>query len=234
MKEDKTKSKERADIRKQAEEALKGKTTNLKKLSSGDAQKLIHELDVHQIELEMQNEELRRVQKELEEARNRYSDLYDFAPIGYFTFDKNGSILEVNLTGAKKLGRDRADLINKPFTLYINDKKDAFYLHMRQVFNTETQMTCEIMLVDNSGNLFDAQLESMTIRDSDGNLLCRTAMTDITERKWIEESIQKLNEEFERQMKDRTYKLEKMISELREKNDELEKEIHNLKDGFKC
>ncbi|MFA4956603.1 MAG: PAS domain S-box protein [Candidatus Methanoperedens sp.] len=174
------------DIRKQAEEVLKGKTTDLKKLSSGDVQSLVHELQVHQIELEMQNEELQRAQKELEDARNRYSDLYDFAPIGYFTFNKNGLILEVNLTGAKKLGRERAHLIKKPFSLYIaSDHKEAFYLHLREVFNTEKQMNCELR-VDMDGNQFDALLESMPVHDSDGKLLCRTAMSDNTERKQVE------------------------------------------------
>jgi len=75
MKNDKPKSEERAGIRKQAEKVSEGKTTDLKKLSSGDAQSLVHELEVHQIELEMQNEELQRVQNELEEARNMYSHL---------------------------------------------------------------------------------------------------------------------------------------------------------------
>lgn len=118
------------------------------------------------------NEELRRAQTELEEAHNRYSDLYDFAPISYFTFDKNGLILEVNLTGAKKLGRERANLIKKPFSLYIApDYKDAFYSHLKDVFNTEKQMTCELVLVDMNGNIFDVMLESMPVRDSgDGHL----------------------------------------------------------------
>ncbi len=175
------------EIRKNAEEALKGKTTDLKKLSHGDAQKLVHELEVHQIELEMQNEELRRAQKELEDARNRYSDLYDFAPIGYFTFDKNGLILQVNLVGAKKLGMERANLINKHFSLYIApDHKDPFYSHLRVVFKTETQTTCELRLVDKKGHQFDVKLESMPVRDNDGNLMARTAMSDITERKMAE------------------------------------------------
>lgn len=187
MKNDKPKSEEPTGIRKQAEKVLKGKTTDLKKLSSGDAQSLVHELEIHQIELEMQNEELQRVQNELEKTRNRYSDLYDFAPLGYFTFDRNGLILEVNITGANKLGRERANLIKKPFSLYIApDHKDAFYSHLRQVFNTETQLTCELRLVNIKGHQFDALLEGMPMHDIDDNLLCRTAISDITERKRAE------------------------------------------------
>src|SRR5659263_48950 len=126
---------ESSGLRKLAEDALLGETDEPKELSIRDALSLIHELQVHQIELEMQNEELRRAQKELEDARNRYSNLYDFAPVGYFTFDKNGLILEVNLTGSKKLGSERNSLINKPFSLFISpDSKDVFS-HLRQVFD---------------------------------------------------------------------------------------------------
>jgi PAS domain-containing protein len=109
-------------LRKQAERTLEGRTSDLEKLSTRDIQSLVHELQVHQIELEMQNEELRRAQSEFEDSRNRYSNLYDFAPIGYigyFTFDINGLILEVNLTGANILGVERIFLIKKPFSLYI-------------------------------------------------------------------------------------------------------------------
>ncbi len=150
---------------------------------------MVHELQVQQIELEMQNEELRRAQSELEEARNRYSNLYDFAPIGYFTFDKNGLIIEVNLTGANKLGIERSFLIKKLFSLYIAfSSRDVFYLHLRKVFNTNTRQTCEIKIVDKNKNQFDARLESLLVHENEGNFsLCRTAISDITERKKIEE-----------------------------------------------
>ena len=120
MKKDNRKTKKVPELRKRAEDALQGKTGEQQELSINDARSLIHELQVHQIELEMQNEELRRAQKELEESRDRYSDLYDFAPVGYFSFDKNGLIIEVNLTGAKKLGVERNFLIKKPFSLFIS------------------------------------------------------------------------------------------------------------------
>ncbi len=86
---------EKSEIQcKEAEKMLQEKTKSLQGLSTENVQRLVHELQTHQIELEMQNEELRKAQIELEESRNRYSDLYDFAPISYFTFDKNGLILE--------------------------------------------------------------------------------------------------------------------------------------------
>ena len=94
-------------LRKKAEKILSEKKQVPQKISSGDVEKLIHELQVHQIELEMQNDELRKAQAEIEESRSRYVDLYDFAPVGYFTLDNKGVIGEANLTGASLLGAER-------------------------------------------------------------------------------------------------------------------------------
>jgi len=123
-----------SQLRKLAQDALQGNTEGLQEPIT-DVPSLLHELQVHQIELEMQNEDLRRVQHELEDTRNRYLDLYDFAPIGYFTLDKNGMILEINLTTAKKLGRGRSVLIKTPFSKYIaHDAQDPFYLYLRNSY----------------------------------------------------------------------------------------------------
>ena len=116
-------------------------------MSDKETLQLIHELQVHQIELEMQNEELRTSQSELEESRSKYSDLYDFAPFGYFTFDKNGLILEANLTAAKELGVERSVLVNKPFRAYIvAEDREIFDVHLQKVLKSETRQTCEIRL----------------------------------------------------------------------------------------
>jgi two-component system cell cycle sensor histidine kinase PleC len=180
---------ESSGLRKRAEDALQGKTEELQKPSSRDALSLIHELQVHQIELEMQNEELQRAQKELEKSRDRYSDLYDFAPVSYFSFDKDGLIIEVNLTGAKKLEVERNFLIKKPFSLFISPgSKDVFYLHLREVFSTGIRQTCELKLVDKKEVQFDAHLESLSV-DKENSVHCRTAISDITERKKADETI---------------------------------------------
>ncbi len=181
--------------RKEAEKMLQEKTESLQELSDKDVQHQVHELRTHQIELEMQNEELRKAQIELEEARNKYADLYDFAPIGYFTFDKNGLIMDVNLTGANKLGIERSFLIKTPFSLYIvEDSKDTFYLHLRKVFSSKIRQTCEIKLVGKDGIQFDAQLESLLVQSSEGKSnQCRTAISDITERKLAEALNEALN-----------------------------------------
>ena len=205
------------DLRRRAEEILREKEEYLKELSTQDIQSIIHELRVHQIELEMQNEELRRAQKEIEESRNRYSDLYDFAPIGYFTLDTNGVIIEVNLTGASKLGVERLSLIKVPFSLYITSGNRAtFYLHLRQVFSTGSRQTCELKLVDKSGNQFDARLESLAVQDNKGKTTqCRTAVIDITEQKRAEEELHRAHNELDIRVKERTAELEKVNKALR-------------------
>jgi len=86
-----------------------------------DAPRLLQELQVHQVELEMQNEELRRIREELELSRNKYTELYDFAPVGYFTLDKSGLIRETNLAAAQMLGIERSQLTNRPFIGFIAD-----------------------------------------------------------------------------------------------------------------
>ena len=124
------------ELRKRAEDAVSGESNDIRELSEEKMQSAIHELRVHQIQLEMQNEELRRSQLELESARDRYSDLYDFAPVGYFTVNDKGTIVEANLTCAAMLGVEaRGWLIGKPFSRFITrDNQDAFYLHCKELF----------------------------------------------------------------------------------------------------
>ena len=142
----------RTGLRSRAEAAVLGKSgeriPDLPALTQEEMQKLIQELWVHQIELEMQNEELHRAQEEAERSRERYLDLFEYAPVGYFTLDKNAVILEANLTGAGLLGIERISLIDKPLTSFIHkDDQDVFYLHRKQVFQTNTQHRCEIRFV---------------------------------------------------------------------------------------
>jgi len=181
-------------LRKKAEKKLKSLSkTELKELSAEDTIRLIHELRIHQVELEMQNEELKRAHTEIEESSVKYSDLYDFAPVGYFTFDKNGLILEANLTGTGLLGIERSHLIKKPFSQYIGkDNQDIFFLHRRKVFDTKERQTCEVKIKRKNATEFYAQLESMAVKDSDGNFSqCRTVVTDISRRRrFMEELIE--------------------------------------------
>jgi PAS domain-containing protein len=129
--------KRESELRQRAEKILSVKPEAFQSLPSVDVQKLIHELSVHQIELEMQNAELRRVQLELQEARDKYVDLYDFAPTGYFTLDSNSLILEVNLAGGNLLGSEKHSLIGTQFAASISpDSQDVFYFHYRNMLKT--------------------------------------------------------------------------------------------------
>ncbi len=176
------------DLRKQAEERLKKRLDKPDDLHDSDPQRLIHELRVYQIELEMQNDELRKSQTELEESRARYSDLYDFAPVGYFTFDKNGLIIEVNLTGARQLGVERNLLIKKPMSGFIHkDDQNVFFLHCNKVFESKTLQPCELRIKRKNGNEFYAQLQSLAVEERIGNTVyCMTSVSDISERIEVE------------------------------------------------
>jgi diguanylate cyclase (GGDEF)-like protein/PAS domain S-box-containing protein len=187
----KKKPKALATVRQEAEKRLLQQTERLKSNSMLDLRDLAHELGTHQIELEMQNEELRRAQEELEASRSRYADLYDFAPIGYLTFDKDGLIREVNLAGAGLLGEDRRRLINKPFSVFVfKDDLDTFRAHLRQTLKKETRQIGEIRIRRKDGSVLPVQLQSVAADGPEGgSAFCRTAAIDITERKRMEEAI---------------------------------------------
>ncbi len=137
MKESGTESHRLKALRHRAEALLHEKPQALSNISPEDIQQLIRELQVYQAELEMQNEGLRRTQLQLAEAHDKYSDLFDFAPVGYFTLDKNALVVEANLTGAKLLVVDRRSLITTSFTRFIApDFQDSFYFNRRRVVET--------------------------------------------------------------------------------------------------
>ncbi len=157
------------------------------------------ELERHKIELETQNEHLRAIQEELETSRRKYADLYDFAPIGYFSLDQRGLIQDVNLTGATLLGINKHELLNKPFSLLISDADDGqvFLKHRKATFTTQNRQTCELRLRRHDGSLFHAQLQSIAVENSDGKAgYIRTAVMDITERKRAEETLRRSQERF--------------------------------------
>jgi PAS domain S-box-containing protein len=188
--------KEVAELRSRAEEIAKGQEfaplpENLGLMSPEEAQKLIHELRVHQIELKMQNDELRRTQAELDATRQRYFDLYNLAPVGYFVLSHDGRILETNLTGANLLGVVRGQLIKQPITRFIfEEDQDVYYLHRRQLLTTGKTSTCELRMVKTDGTTFWVRLTATTQDPStsvdhgtDGVPLSRVVLTDISEQK---------------------------------------------------
>src|SRR5438876_887457 len=155
-------------LRQRAETFLQKTGQNIVDMPVQEVQKLVHELQVYQIELEMQNEELRRTQQELETSRDRYSVLYDFAPVGYVTLDCDGVILEANLTAAGLLGTVRGSLIRQRLTDFIVPAdQDTFYLH-RQQAATHTPQACELAMRRQDGTTFFVRLESLVERERAG------------------------------------------------------------------
>ncbi|MES2356433.1 MAG: EAL domain-containing protein [Pseudomonadota bacterium] len=151
------------------------------------SQKLDHELSVYQIELEMQNQELRETQQKLEDVRDHYADLYDFAPVGYATFNTQGVIEEINLTGASWLGRPRHELIGSPFSRWLDAKSlPTFFKHLQRVFRhgNSGPVADEVTLQCTQHQQREVMLESAPICNKKHNsLICRTALMDISERK---------------------------------------------------
>lgn len=205
-------------LRRRSEELADEKNAHEPEFSDVDTQKLIHELRVHQIELELQNEELREAQSELALSRDRYLELYDFAPIGYFTLDNKGLIEKVNLAGAELLGFNRAHLIRKRFSSFIApDSQDVFYFHRQKVLMSQDRQVCELELVNNNGVQFYAQLQTVAHDLLNTTHLCIAAI-DITARINFEKQLEAANQELEQRVADRT-------SELTEANLALQEEV---------
>jgi len=177
-------------LRRRAENKIREKAAgmeNLEALSPEKTRQMLHELQVHQIELEIQNDELRRAQTELEASRSRYLDLYELAPIGYFTVSEEGLILEANLTAALLLDVKRGDLTKRPFSQFIlEDNRDSYYLHRKQLFDAEEPQAYELRMVKKDGTTFWAELVMTTVRNAGGVPECRVVMKDISARKQAE------------------------------------------------
>lgn len=151
------------------------------------ARQVLHELQVHQIELGLQNEELRRAQVSLGAEQARYFDLYDLAPVGYFSLGETGLILEANLTAATLLGTARSALVNQPITRYIlKEAQDSFYLYHKRLVATGEAQACELQMHKFDGAPFWARLQTSIARGADGLSVWRVVLTDISERKQSE------------------------------------------------
>jgi len=151
---------------------------------------VLHELQVHQIELEMQNEELRRAQVELEASQDRYFDLYDLAPVGYLTLNEAGLILETNLTAATLLGAVRDTLVKQPFSRFIaNQDQDRYYLCRNKLLASAGPQSCELRMVKADGTGFHARLETALARDAGGTPVCRLVLSDVSDSKRSERAL---------------------------------------------
>jgi PAS domain S-box-containing protein len=155
-----------------------------------DNVRLMHELRVHQVELESQNEALRHAKDELELARALYFDLYEQAPTGFLTLSEQGLILQANIRAARLLGMEREALVNKPVSSFIfRDDQDAYYLCRKRLAESREAQNCEMRLLRQDGTRFWAQLEASVAPGADGTPVQRIAVSDISERKQVEATL---------------------------------------------
>lgn len=179
-----------ADLYRRAEAHL----SNRQKASRGRVQsdagpeRLLHELEVHQIELELQNAELQKIRDELEVTLEKYTDLYDFAPVGYFSLDEAGAVLESNLTGAALLGLERSRLMNRRLLLFmVPNSRPIFLAFLAKVFTGAMNQSCEIQLQKAGGAPFWAGCQAtLAVALKGAPKWCRVAISDIALRKQAE------------------------------------------------
>jgi PAS domain-containing protein len=166
-------------LRRNAEDLLKKKQYKLDKLViETDSVKLLHELQVHQIELEMQNEELIQANEVAETALKKYTMLYDFAPMGYFTLDPDGNIFELNFTGAEMLGDKRFSLVNSNFKLFITDESRAvFDKFFSKIYSKNGKEACEVKLGYEGNHLCTVYMEGVVTGD---DKQCLLSVVDIS------------------------------------------------------
>ena len=188
----KIKSEDTETLRKRAEELLRALTTEIEEnpegLSPKEMRRTLHELRVHQIELEMQNDELRRAHAELDAERANFFDFYDLAPMGYFSISEQGLIQKANLTAAKMLGVNRAELIEQKITQFIHrNDQDSLYLFNKKLFDTRKAQVCELRILRKDGTVCWVSLNAIVFQGAHCKPICRFTMTDITERKLANE-----------------------------------------------
>ncbi len=207
------------DLRRQAEDFLRNGKGNLIGSNANDCRdklSLIHELQVHQIELEMQNESLRHAQLETGDALAKYSDLYNFAPIGLFTLDMQGVVVEVNPAGAELLGQGERNLLGRNFRLFVApEDRPSFNVFLKKALETSVKQTSDFILVRNDESTLYAYIVGTAANDlSPGSRRIRIAVTDITERRRMEEELRRSKDELELRVHERTDELAKTNENL--------------------
>ncbi|HEY5975557.1 MAG TPA: ATP-binding protein [Geobacteraceae bacterium] len=192
MNNDKKATTETAELRRHAEERLRAKTAERHPpRTEEETQRLVHELQVHQIELEMQNEELRQARDEREALLEKYTDLYDLAPVGYVTLDRDGAVRAVNLTGASLLGMERSQVIGRRFGQFVQaNARTLFSEFLGKVFASQDKETCELALLKGGKNSCFVQMEAVAAASGQE---CRAAMIDISVRRQLEEQLEILH-----------------------------------------
>jgi len=215
-----------ANLRRLAKERLYigSPPADLAPLSSEEVVRLMHELRTHQIELEIQNEELQTARAKEEAAASRYTDLYDFAPVGYVTLSRTGAIIQSNIAGAGLLNADRSRLTGKRFGAFVTDAdQPLFNDFLVKVFAGESQPGCELALRRDKAH---CTVHMHGVRSEDG-LECRMVVSDITQLRQSQVLLQELNDHLETRVAQRTSELEQTVERLQQSYSELAKSEAN-------
>ena len=189
-------------LRVRAEALLAQSPQTVAEMPPGEVGKLMHELRGYQTELEMQNEELRHVELQLEDAlevaRDRFAQLYDLAPVGHLTLDHAGVVRQVNLTAAGLLGRDRHEVVKKKLSRFIApESQDELYLHLQRVFTTGVKQRCDLQLRGPKGTSFTGHFESVAGSAGPGRAAhCLVSLTDVTRQRQVETALRENAERY--------------------------------------
>jgi len=219
METDKNKNREieASELRRHAEQRLRAQMSELYPTQAEhETQRLLHELEVHQVELEMQNAELRQSRNEVEAALGKFTDLYDFAPIGYFTLTRDTGINAVNLAGTVLLGLERSRLIGRRFVLFVaEDSRLSFISFLNKVFASGAKKVCEVALVKEESHQIFVQIEALASMSGDE---CRVAVIDISERRHAEDALAAKQQELQESNRSLETRIVQAVDELRRKD----------------
>lgn len=187
MKNSNVKNSLRAKAEKIYEQKSHLEVNNLKQMSLEDVKSTMHKLRVHQIELEMQTEALYKTQEQLHDAKMRYFELYDMAPVGYCLVSSEGLILEGNLKSSEMFGTLRSQLPKQPLSNFVyNEDQDIFYLFCKRVNTFEDQQSCELRMRNTEGKVFWVKIIATSEKNGAEGFIARLIFIDISERKTIE------------------------------------------------
>ena len=197
-------------LRGQAEQLVDPSAMNRTEVADGDLNRVLHELQVHQIELEIQNEELRRTQMQLEESRDCFSSLFDYSPIGYMTLDSKLLISRINIAAAQLIGQSNDSLIGKTFSQFIStETADLFYLHCQKARESKVRQSCNLALTLGNKQRILVELNTIFLNTEEANSgYFQIALSDNTEKEQSRIALEQAREDLELRVRERTRELE--------------------------
>ena len=185
-------------LREKAEQLLLTDKNSTKQVKMMEVKRLFHELQVHQLELEMQNDELQITTVALEHQQTNFSNLFELAPVGYFVTNQTGLIQNVNYAGLKLLDDDKSNLVGKPFILNIfQEDRDGFYIYFRKLFASPEAKSCDIRLTDRNKQILNVQIDGIALRNTPANPIYYLTITDFTAKQAAEQKLKETHQTLE-------------------------------------